>query len=536
MKFFRAALLTALLGSAFLPSQTPVLGSGLSFRDLDGSYAKEAIISLTEKNIMNGTTASTFSPAQSITRAEFLVTLNRLLGLESVSSAVAAYKDVQPSDWYYSAIQAATGAGLTEGLGDGLFAPKNALTRQEAAIWLQKITGTPSASSSDIQRLEFRDHAAISSWASGAVYAMAKLQLMQGNEGKFEPQQALSRQETAVILDRLLQNTAWSSKLAAKGPDRIQLGWQYQQSNAEFKQSVLTSNVNVLSPRWFFLDADGGISDSGSNELVSWAHQQEKKVWAMFGNRLSQENTKALLASSAKTSAAITKVVQLAQKYGLDGINLDFENVAPSNRKAFTSFVTELAKQLHDKDVTLSIDVSPDLGTDWTEAFDYAAIGKQADYVVLMGYDEHWSGGIAGSVASLPWVRSGLDTLLEKVDASKVILGMPLYTRDWMANLSGATQSSEDLRLGEQMQRIATFGLRPSWNSNLGQYVSSYVSGGKTHQIWLEDSRSLSSKYNMALERNIAGFAYWHIGGETSDIWPSLRNAAKYHDLKAWKP
>lgn len=342
----------------------------------------------------------------------------------------------------------------------------------------------------------------------------------------------MSRQETAVILDRLLQNTVWSSKLAAKVPDRVQLGWQYQQSNAEFKQSVLSSNVNVLSPRWFFLDADGGISDSGSSELVSWAHQHGKKVWAMFGNRLNQENTKALLASPAKTSAAITKVVQLAQKYGLDGINLDFENVAPANRKAFTSFVTELAKQLHDKDITLSVDVSPDLGTDWTEAFDYAAIGKQADYVVLMGYDEHWSGGEAGLVASLPWVRSGLDTLLEEVEASKVILGMPLYTRDWTVNPSGAAQSSEDLRLGEQTQRVSTFGLRPSWNSKLGQYVASYVSGGKTHQIWLEDSRSLSSKYSMALERDVAGFAYWHIGGETSDIWPALRNAAKYHALK----
>lgn len=532
MKFLRALLLTALLGTVILSSQTLVLGSGLSFRDLDGSYAKEAIISLTEKKIMNGTAPSTFSPAQSITRAEFLVTLNRLLGLETVSSAVAAYKDVNPSDWYYSAIQAATGAGLTEGLGDGFFAPKNNLTRQEAAIWLQKITGTPSAASEAIQRLKFRDHAAISSWASGAVYAMAELQLMQGNGEEFKPQQALSRQETALVLDRLLQNTTWSSKLAAKVPDTIQLGWQYQQTDAEFKQSVAASNVNVLSPRWFFLNADGGISDNGNSELVRWAHQQGKKVWALFGNRLNQENTKALLASSAKTSAAITEVVQLAQKYGLDGINLDFENVAPTDRKAFTAFVTGLAKQLRDQGMTLSVDVSPDLGTDWTEAFDYAAIGEQADYVVLMGYDEHWTGGTAGSVASLPWVRSGLDTLLEEVDAPKVILGMPLYTRDWTVNPSGAAQSSEDLRLGEQMQRVSAFGLRPGWNSRLGQYVTSYVSGGKTHQIWLEDSRSLSAKYSMALERNIAGFAYWHIGGETADIWPALRNAAKYHALQ----
>lgn len=533
MKLLRIVLLTALFSMTFIPSQTLVLSRNLSFQDVNDSYAIDSIISLTEKDIMKGTTPSTFSPTQSITRAEFLVTLNRLLGLEPVSSSVAAYKDVRQKDWYYSAIQAATAAGLTEGLGSGRFAPHNNLTRQEAAIWLQKITAAPSASAADIQRLEFRDHAAISSWASGAVYAMVKLQYIQGSEGKFEPQRALTRQEAAVLLDRLLQDTTWANRLDSKLPDRIQLGWQYQQSDAEFKLSVMASNVNVLSPRWFFLNANSGISDNGNSDLVSWAHQQGKKVWALFGNRMNQEHTHALLSSPAKTSAAIKEVVQLAQQYGLDGINLDFENVAPKDREAFTSFVTELAAQLHNKGLTLSVDVSPDLGTDWTEAFDYAALGKQADYIVLMGYDEHWSGGTAGSVASLPWVTQGLDTLLKEVAAAQVILGLPLYTREWKVGASGATLESKDLRLGEQLETISRLGLQPGWNSTLSQYQTSYAAGGSPHHIWLEESRSLSSKYIMGLERKVAGFAYWHIGGDTSDIWPALRNADKYQALTA---
>lgn len=532
MKLLRITLLVLMLSAAFIGPQTLVLGNGLPFNDIEGSYAKDAILRLTEKNMMNGTSDSTFSPTRSITRAEFLITLNRVLGLEPVPSQIAAYKDVKRTDWYYSGIQAATEVGLTEGLGDGTFAPKSPVSRQEAAVWLQQMTGADPASAADIQAHKYLDHDVIAIWAKGAVYAATKLELMQGSDGRFDPQRALSRQEAAVILDRLIQTPSWSAKLAAKVQDGIQLGWQYRQSDAEFKQSVLASNVNVLSPRWFFLEQDGAISERGNTGLADWAHLHKKQVWAMFGNRINQEYTQTLLSSSAKTSAAITKIVQLAQKYGIDGINLDFENVAPDDRQAFTVFVTNLAKQLHDKGMVLSVDVSPDLGTDWTEGFDYAAIGKQADFVILMGYDEHWSGGAAGSVASLPWVQSGLDTLLKAVPASKVILGMPLYTRDWNVNRSGDTLNSEDLTLSEQMTRVSSLGLRPGWNSKLGQYITSYTSGSKTRQVWLEDSRSLSLKYKIALDRDIAGLAYWHIGGDTPEIWPSLRNMVKYHAIK----
>ncbi|MEK5477006.1 S-layer homology domain-containing protein [Paenibacillus sp. FSL R5-0407] len=512
--------------------QTYVAGKEFPFNDIGTSYAKETIIRLNEQKIMNGTSDNVFSPAKPITRAEFIITVNRILGLESVSSSVPAYKDVAKGDWFYSGVQAQTELGLTEGKGDGTFAPFQPVTRQEAAVWIVRILNEQASGTGTGLNYGYKDADLIAPWARPYVAAMSKLGLMEGSGGRFNPVQSLTRQETATILDRILQNDAWSRKLSAKAPAAIQLGWQYDQTDEQFKQSVLKSNVNVLSPRWFFLNEDGSISDHSDANLSAWAKKNGKQVWAMFGNRLNQENTHSLLSSGEKSAAAIAKIKSLAVKSGLHGINLDFENVAATDGRAFTAFVSELARQLHANGMTLSVDVSPDLGTDWTEAFDYASLGKIADYIVLMGYDEHWAGGPAGSVSSLPWVEYGLETLLKQVPASKVILALPLYVRDWTVDSKGNTINSEDLSLGEQFQRIARFGVKPEWNSQLGQYTTKYYSSA-AHKIWLEDSRSLTQKYTMALEENIAGFAYWSIGGDTPEVWPALRNAAKYSAIKS---
>ncbi len=484
---------------------------------------------------MNGTSEGLFSPAKAITRAEFLITVNRMLGLEPVASTIPAYRDVAKSDWFYSGVQAQTELGLTEGKGNGTFAPFHPVTRQEAAVWIVRIlNGQTSSGTGAKANSGYRDDALIATWARPYVNAMSNLGLMEGSGGQFNPNQSLTRQEAAMILDRLLQNEAWSRKFSARAATLIHMGWQYDQSDAQFKQSVLKSNVNVLSPRWFFLNQDGSISDHSDATLSAWAIKNGKQVWGMFGNRLNQENTHYLLSSGKRTTAAIIKIRDIAVKSGVHGINLDFENVASADRKTFTSFVAELARQLHESGMTLSVDVSPDLGTDWTEAFDYAALGKSADYIVLMGYDEHWAGGAAGSVSSLPWVQRGVDTLLKQVPSAKVILALPLYVRDWEVDGNGNTIKSEDLSLGEQSQRIGRLGAKTEWNSQLAQYTAKYYASA-AHRIWLEESRSLTQKYAMAMEHNLAGFAYWHIGGDTPDIWPALRNAAKYSAIQAQK-
>ena len=533
-KIFLLALIGSLLFTYTTTRQEPATAATLPYHDISTSYAREAISRLHASGIMQGTTAAAFSPKRSVTRAEFVTVLMRAFGITPASSAIPAYTDVPRSTWYYGAIQAATELGLTNGLGNGTFQPDQALTRQEAAVWLTKALkqAIPAASSYSV----YRDASSIAAWAKPYVTAISTLGLMQGNESRFYPAQSITRQETAVIFDRLLEDARWKDTLTAgaepASSSAIHIGWQYGQSTEAYQKSVLQSNINVLSPRWYFLESSGRISDSSIPSLNTWAKHNGKQVWAMIGNRFDQEATHEMLASRLLSSAAIESIKSYVQKYSLAGINIDFENVHASDRDLFTSFIAKLAEELHSIQAVLSVDLPHDLGSDWSAAYDYAELAKHADYLVIMAYDEHWTGYKAGSVASLNWVEQHLDKLLNQIPADQLILGMPLYTRDWALNAQGNTLSSEDISLPEQNKRVQASGSSPKWNPEAGQYMTEYWKAGAKHRIWLEDSRSLSTKLQLGIDRGLAGYAYWHIGGESPDIWTSLHNVEKYESYQ----
>ncbi|WHX47637.1 S-layer homology domain-containing protein [Paenibacillus woosongensis] len=514
--------------SCNLQTPTIALTQGAPFQDIGDSYAKTEIAALYRDNIMAGVKPGFFAPKQPMTRAQFLTTLVRLLRLTPVQAKVPAYSDVASSSWYYGYIQAATEIGLASGTGAGTFSPDRPLSRQEAAAWIVRAFKQQPSSATALS--PYRDQSEIAPWALPYVNTVTKLQFMGGYERMFQPNQPLSRQEAASLLYRIQAHKPWMDEIGKEMSPKIQIGWQYGQTTQQYEHNVLNSNVNVLSPRWFFLEKGGKLQDYSDPSLITWAKQQDKAVWAMLGNRFDMEATHELLASSAETADFTRSIVSTVQKYGLQGINVDFENVKPEDRPYFTRFIKLLGEQMHSAGAVLSVNVSPELGSDWTAAFDYAAIGKYADYVVLMGYDEHWAGGsYAGSVSSLPWVRSGLDTLRQDVPDHKLILALPFYNRDWTTkgSSSNAALASTDITLQEQTDLMVRYKFRPIWNENLGQYNAAYTSGA-AHRLWLEDSRSLSLKYQMAASRGIAGYAYWHIGGETPDVWTSLSNAERY--------
>lgn len=502
----------------------------LPFDDISNSYAKKEIIDLYNKKIISGTSETSFSPTDSITRAEFIVVLERLLKLEPVASPVTSFTDVAKSAWYYGAIQAAVQLNLASGTSVSTFEPKNAVTRQEAAVWMARVLKQTNSQSS--YSTAFKDSSHIATWASDSVAAVSKLGLMKGDEtGYFRPYEPITRQEAAVLIYRVLQNKAWAKALEKEHKEQIVIGWQYGQTTEQYKKSILKSNVNTVSPRWYFVGKTGTVSDSTDVSLVSWAKTNNKEVWAMVGNRSDQEATHQMLSSATARNTAITQLVAMVSKYGIHGLNIDFENVSAKDRTYLTTFITQLAEKLHAVGATLSMDVSPDLGTDWTDAFDYAALGKQVDYMVMMGYDEHYDGSVnPGSNASLPYINNAIETLLKVVSSDKVILGMPFYNRDWTLKQNGKVSSSEYISLTEQNQLISTHSMKQVWNNSLGQYVASYTKNSMKHTIWIEDGRSLIAKYHVVVNKKLAGVAYWHIGGESSDIWASMRNAKRYYD------
>ncbi len=502
--------------------------SSQPFDDISSSFARQNIIDLAKEGIIDGTGDRKFEPKKNVTRAEFITMTSRLLKLQPVDSDIVTFSDVPRSAWYYGWVQAGIHLGIVEGKGMNQFQPDTRITRQEAAVLIVRALKEERDSSANVE-LPYQDRMKVADWAVSSVQVALKLGLMRGDQGSFRPNDYVTREETAAILDRVFKDSYWSKVLNTTPASNIQLGWQNASTTAQYIATIKQSTINTLVPRWFFFDNnnDKPLANYVDSSLLTYAKQNNKKIWAMLGNRSNAEWTHTALTDLVRRDNIIKQLTAYVKSYGLAGINVDFENVSPQDRLPLTSFVTELTKSLHTVGGVVSIDVSPDLGTDWTDAFDYAALGKAADYVVLMGYDEHWDGDpIAGSVSSLPWVERATNKLLTSVSASKTILALPLYTRDWTIRTSGAT--SEELSLVKQGQRLRSVWSSKSWDSNLAQYVATYTQNGLQHRIWMEEGRSISSKYLMAAEHGIAGFAYWYIGAETADIWTSIRNVNRY--------
>lgn len=506
------------------------VSSTLPFDDITNSYAQKEIIRLAKLNIINGKAERTFEPQQPVTRAEFITMIVRLLRLEPVANDIAPFTDVRKGDWYVGWVQAGFNLGIVDGTHLGRFDPRKTISRQEVATIITRAVKLKETANDSYPT--FADADNIATWAIPYVTMIEKSKLMIGQGNEFRPNDDMTRQETAVVLDRVLSSSFGAKITVGLQEPTIQMGWQYDSTTAEFIDQINASNINTLTPRWFFLLNNGLISDKTDPQLLTYAKQHNKKIWAMFGNRSDAELTHAILSDSKKRQSVIQQLTMSVRKYGLDGINVDFENVKPVDRQSLTSFIVELSQALHREGAVLSMDVSPDLGSDWTEAFDYAKLGAATDYVVLMGYDEHWGQSpIAGSVSSLPWLEKALNTLLNSVPPNKIIAALPLYTRDWSTSKQGVL--SEDITLERQGQLIRTSKAKLVWNDMTGQYIATYTKQGTKHSIWVEDSRSLSLKAQMVATKGIAGYAYWYMGSETRDIWSAMRNVSKFSSYES---
>ncbi|MNW37356.1 putative sporulation-specific glycosylase YdhD [compost metagenome] len=508
------------------------------FEDISTSYAKESIINMYRKGYLAGTDSQHFSPYAPVTRAEWTTIINRILQLQGVNASVPIYRDVKQGTWYYPQIQAAAQLGIVQGDSASFFHPQQPIHRQEAAVILSRLLPASVERSTVVNTCpSYQDSTSISEWAQDAVCSVSGRQWMTGHNGYFRPQAILTRQEAAVLLEKVMSNVSSSQASLNSSTRPIQLGWQYNQSTEAYEHSVMNSNINTLSPRWFYTEKNGQLANYADHNLLDWADKNNKQLWPMLGNHSDASLTHDLLSSPSKVTALIQQITTAANTYELDGIVMDFENVNAEDRQQLTAFVRKLSAQLHEHGAVLAICVSPDQGSEWTAAFDYRALGSSADYIILMGYDEHWAGRAdPGSVSSLPWLRQGLTRLLASVPADQVILGLPLYTRDWAVTPTQSTDFVTDITLNEQVLRLPLMTGRLYWNEALGQYQGDYMVKTQKHKLWLEESRSLGLKYMLGTEAGIRGFAYWYTGAAGDDVWASLRNAQTFADRRFMAP
>lgn len=276
------------------------------------------------------------------------------------------------------------------------------------------------------------------------------------------------------------------------------------------------TGVNVISPTWFCLtDTAGNISNIASADYVAKAHEKGLKVWGLIDNFTQDVSTMETLSNTASRQNLITQLIQAAVNVGLDGINVDFESLSEDVGIHFLEFLRELSVECHKNNLVLSVD-NP-VPEDFTSHYDRAEQGKVVDYVIIMGYDEHYSGSDAGSVASLPWVEQGIQDTLEEVPADRVINAVPFYTRLWKT--TGGAVTSEAIGMDQAQQVIAEKNVETYWDKNTSQNYGTYEEDNSTYQIWLEDAESIAAKVKLASKYKLAGVAAWKLGFENSGIW-----------------
>ena len=288
-------------------------------------------------------------------------------------------------------------------------------------------------------------------------------------------------------------------------------------ANAYFADATANmTGVNVISPTWFYLtDTSGNIASIASADYVSQAHEKGLQVWGLIDNFTQEVSTTETLSSTAARQNIISQLIQAAQDVGMDGINVDFESLSEDVGTHFLEFLRELSIECHKNNLVLSVD-NP-VPEDFTSHYDRAEQGRVVDYVIIMGYDEHYVGSEAGSVASLPWEEQGIQDTLDEVPAKRVINAIPFYTRLWRT--TGGNVTSEAIGMDQAQQTIAENNVETYWDKTTSQNYGKYDIDNSTYQIWLEDAQSVAEKVKLVSKYDLAGVSAWKLGFENNGIW-----------------
>lgn len=305
---------------------------------------------------------------------------------------------------------------------------------------------------------------------------------------------------------------------------KINLAWHQvtsEDANAGLAQTLEgITGINVISPTWFSVTgAEGTISSLASADYVKLAHEKGLEVWGLIDNFNKDVSTLDTLSNRTSREHLIQKLIEEAARVGLDGINVDFETLTQEEAPHFIQFIRELSISCRKNNLVLSID---DPVPQFTSFYNRKEQGIVADYVIIMGYDEHTDGiEKAGSVASLPFVEEGIQQTLKEVPKNKVINGVPFYTRLWFTDNAG-TVTSEIMGMDQADKIVAEMGMEKYWNKEVSQNYAELATDNGLYQIWLEDEQSLDAKMQLIQKYELGGVAEWKLGFERADVWNTI--------------
>jgi spore germination protein len=285
--------------------------------------------------------------------------------------------------------------------------------------------------------------------------------------------------------------------------------------------------MNQMPTDTFAVDVHGTVSGTAPAPAIQFAKSKGMMTFATVSNfdavGFDPKITHAILNHPKIRARTISQLLKLVEHWGYTGINIDFESIDHTDRRAFTAFIRDVAEKMRAAGYLTVVSVPAELKDNpedsWTGAFDFAALGQSADILQVMTYDENGPWGSPGPVAGLNWVVPCIAYSVSVVAPGKLSLGIPAYGYDWnMTAKTGVQVFWKDIPA-----LIAKTGATPQWdNASSSPFFTYHAADGASHVVWYEDEKSIPLKSALAVTYKLAGVSVFALGYDNLSFWQAV--------------
>lgn len=293
---------------------------------------------------------------------------------------------------------------------------------------------------------------------------------------------------------------------------------------------ILGNSLDEVSPSYFDINENGTLKlNTVDKAFVKNMHKENIKVVPFLSNHWDRAIGRAALSNREALATSITNAII---EYDLDGVNIDIENVTEVDKDTYTDLVKILRSKLPaEKEVVVSVAANPyNYKTGWHGSYDYQKLGENADYLMIMAYDEHYEGGEEGAVAGIKFVEESIKYALKYVNKSKIVIGLPLYGRYWKQGTSYGGRAASLTQIEDLIKNYESVVTYDEENQTAKAQISIMNTDVKPklyghtltmgrYDFYYENEKSIAAKLDLVNKYDIKGVGSWKIGMEQQSLW-----------------
>ncbi len=296
--------------------------------------------------------------------------------------------------------------------------------------------------------------------------------------------------------------------------------------------------LTYASPFGYRIRADGSLEPINDKGIIQAALSSQVLPMMAITNftatELGSDLAHTILSSPELQNTLLTNIISTMKSKKYAGLNIDFENVLPSDRELYNQFLRRTVDRLHPEGFFVSSSLAPKTSGEQKgllyEAHDYPAHGEILDFVVLMTYEWGYRLGPPQAISPINQIKAVLDYAVSVIPRNKILMGLELYARDWLLpHVQG--QAAETFSMQEAIRRAVKYGAIIQYDQKSQSPFFRYVDEqGRTHEVWFEDARSFQAKFQLVKDYNLRGVSYWVLGYPFPQNWVLL--ADNFHIIK----